>query len=781
MIGKKRYGFFALLLAAIVALGSCGNNTGSHLGTDFTSEESSMQTVNWDTYQIAEPQKVEEGSLWYMSEYHDDWMSPPENHDWWYFAGTATPDGNICCILQCRTGNMDDNSHKVHYCLEYFDTQAGQSFLTPFEPDSWGMPEGAFLSGMDMADSNLASFLFCSFGETGSSLSCVTLVLFHLEKGVQKTLDLLPALTEAGLVQQTEVTGTQTNILCDPAGYCYLFWDDQLVVVDDAGELRCHIRQEGEPSPSCLCKTSTGFPVFTTDSKGDRSYWIFDHTAGEMRSLGITPDMKLQHSCMDAFGNLYYLSEGCIVKWDTLTGKQEQIYDCKESGICSNTYANKVMTVRENGDLIIMDPITENQNIYAFSPIPPEKTVTLTLVSTAHESRLEQRAAALFSMKNPGVNIEFTSVESSGAGNREESERYADNLINRVIAGNAPDMFIVSAENMHLLYDKGALADLTGMIPPTTREQVFNCVWNAGTIDGKLTGLTTSLSCSSILVSDAVWPEDTWTLEDILELAENAPEDTLKGLVPVYGFMPKASDVLYRLVLQNIDSSLMDREAGACHFDSEVFRKLLEYCKNTPIPESNPDARNAAPARAVIEGEYLAYACDLYRGILDFSREMSFFPEGYHWVGVPTRDVSGNLVQAEYFLVVSKDTENMDLIEEFLPTLYDDELERQFPNNCLRRDVLRERVIFSKWDSSLKYDLGEGSYMVLDGKPDGTSYVEDYITFLDNCVPRPPRDSIIADIVMEEAESYFAGDKNIDEVIQIIQSRVQLYLDENSF
>ena len=99
---------------------------------------------------------------------------------------------------------------------------------------------------------------------------------------------------------------------------------------------------------------------------------------------------------------------------------------------------------------------------------------------------------------------------------------------------------------------------------------------------------------------------------------------------------------------------------------------------------------------------------------------MSFFPEGYHWVGVPTRDVSGNLVQAEYFLVVSKDTENMDLIEEFLPTLYDDELERQFPNNCLRRDVLRERVIFSKWDSSLKYDLGEGSYMVLDGKPDGT-------------------------------------------------------------
>ena len=50
---------------------------------------------------------------------------------------------------------------------------------------------------------------------------------------------------------------------------------------------------------------------------------------------------------------------------------------------------------------------------------------------------------------------------------------------------------------------------------------------------------------------------------------------------------------------------------------------------------------------------------------------------------------------------------------------------------------------------------------------------------MDSCVLMPPEDDAIADIVMEEAEPYFAGDKDLDTVVEIIQNRVQLYLDEN--
>lgn len=778
---KKHYDFAALLMAAIVALAGCGAGATDASVEESVSVEPPAQAINWDTYQMAEPKNVADSPAWYLTEYHDDWITSPEgDYDWTYSMDTAAPGGDICSRLLCSTGNVADGNYRAWNYLDYFDAQTGQSFHASFDPDSWGLPEDSLLLDMDMAGEQLAVFLFRGRGKAGSPLSCCTLVFYHLEEGVQKTLDLLPALEEAGITEETEpiLDSTKKNILCDPNGCCYLIWDDQLVVADHTGKLLCCMGQGDESSPSYLCKTSAGFPIFTTKSDRSRSYWAFDPAAGTMRSLGKTPNMTLKYGCMDTSGNLYYLGGDKIVRWNTLTGEQENIFDCKANNICSNTTANKVMAVRENGDLVIMDSITENRNIYVLSPVPPEKDRTLTLVSTSYGNQIEQTAAALFSMKNPGVNIEYSSVESSGASGWEEAQTYANNLINRIVAGDAPDMFIVSAENMQILYDKGALADLTGIIPLQTQEQVFDCIWNAGTIDGKLIGLTTGLSSSGILVSDEIWSQDTWTLEDILTLAEAAPKDTLKGLIPLSGSRPLASDVLDWLALQNIDPALVDREAGTCHFDSEMFRKLLEYCKNTPIPEPNPDSQNPAPARAVINGEYLAYACNIY-SFPAFSYQMSLFPENYHWVGVPTRGGSGNLVQTGSFLVVSKDTQNMDLIREFLPLLYDADLQRQYPWSCLRRDVLRERVFVPGWDSSVHFDMGEGNYLILEGKPDGTSYVEDYIAFLDSCVPRPPRDNTIANIVLEEVEPYFAGDKNMDTVIDIIQNRVQLYLDEN--
>ncbi|MDE6516396.1 MAG: extracellular solute-binding protein, partial [Acetatifactor sp.] len=354
-----------------------------------------------------------------------------------------------------------------------------------------------------------------------------------------------------------------------------------------------------------------------------------------------------------------------------------------------------------------------------------------------------------------------------------------DNLMNQIVAGDAPDMMIVPAETMQILYEKGVLADLSDAIPTELREQVFECVWQAGTIDGKLTGLTTSISAQTMLVSRDVWAQDTWSLEDILTLAENAPKGTLKGLIPRIGYDPSPSSLLYWLALQDIDSSLLDRENGVCHFDSEIFRILLEYCKNTPYLDAEYSYEDSASVKAVMEGEYLAYPCSRGMGAFhSFSEQLALFPEDYHCVGVPTERESGNLVNAGHFLVVNRNSENMDLILEFLPTLYGDEIERKYPQNCLRRDVLRSRVIIPDWGFGPQFSMGESTYLILSSKPDGTSYVEEYIAFRDSCILSPIEDAWVASIVLEEVEPYFAGDKDMDTVIGIIQSRVQTYLNE---
>lgn len=778
---KKSLGSLCLLIAVAIFQTGCGNIENTAAVQEYTAAEPAYeparQPVDWSGCQVVTAQDAEDGAQWYLREYYENWITYPETYSWHYSHFYKSPAGDVCAQTQYAVYNDDGSFARAWYCLDYFDIETGDSFHAKIDPDEWGLPETANLALADVAGDKLIACCFYTSEQVGTPKSYCSLIFYHMENGVQKTLDLLPALTAAGMADSIKPF-SEKNILCDQNGCCYIVLENKIIIVSDTGELLLLAKpQEDTASLTYLCKTPDGLPVFVGMSPKDRSntYWIFDRSAGEMRSLGQSGHMSLNYSCMDSYGYIYYLtSMGKIVRWNALKGAQENIFDCGANNICGNTAAEKLMAVRENGDLIVLAPATENKCVYVLSPNPPGEERVLTLVSTSYAYQMEQTAAALYSMKKPGVRIEFSAVPAG-----ENSETYTANLINRIVAGDAPDMFVVSAQTMDVLYEKGALADISDMIPEQLREQVFGCVWNAGTIDGKLIGLTTGLQCRSMLVANDVWPGDTWTLEDMLKLAEQAPEGTLKGLIPMTGYNPDPSGLLYEIALRDIGNTFVDREAGTCHFDGETFRKLLEYCKNTPVPETDYTYQDPAPARSVVDGEYIAYSCGI-SSLLDFSDQMSKFPEGYHWVGVPTDRDSGNLVYASYFLVVNKNTENMDLIREFLPILYGDEMARKYPHTCLRRDVLRDRVVIPEWDPIPQFSMGEGTYLLLPAKPDGTSYVEEYIAFMDSGILFPTEDDFIASTVLEEAAPYFSGDKDIDTVIDIIQSRVQIYLDENS-
>ncbi|MCH5340507.1 MAG: hypothetical protein J1E01_03470 [Acetatifactor sp.] len=52
--------------------------------------------------------------------------------------------------------------------------------------------------------------------------------------------------------------------------------------------------------------------------------------------------------------------------------------------------------------------------------------------------------------------------------------------------------------------------------------------------------------------------------------------------------------------------------------------------------------------------------------------------------------------------------------------------------------------------------------------------------FLEQCVPAPGRYAEIIKIINEELSAYWAGDKSVNEVVKIIDNRVQVYLDERN-
>ena len=46
------------------------------------------------------------------------------------------------------------------------------------------------------------------------------------------------------------------------------------------------------------------------------------------------------------------------------------------------------------------------------------------------------------------------------------------------------------------------------------------------------------------------------------------------------------------------------------------------------------------------------------------------------------------------------------------------------------------------------------------------------------CVPFPAENTVIQNIVFEELEPYFEHDKTLEQALKLIDSRVQIYLDE---
>lgn len=771
--------FISFLLAAAISLAGCGGEKTS-VSDPVSSGESSAyadspNTIDWSTHQPVAAQNTETGEQWYLTEYYENWTTlPQQEYDDSYFYFAVSPDGDLCCRADYVRKN-DDGTDTGWETLDYFDMETKESIHAEVNLTEWGLPESIALANTDIAGKELIACFFRSYDGEGNPLSHCSLVWYHMEKGVQKQLDLLPALTAAGISDASSFRAEK--VLCDPEGNCYLILDDRILIVREDGELAVDAECSESAPLTYFSKTPDGIPVFVLSDKTNKlnDYRIYDSGAREMRSLGQADYQSLKYGCLDPYGCLYTLANGSVIRWDTTTGAREKIYDLNANSICSNLMSEKKMGFRADGNLVIMDPHTATHNIYMLSPNPPEDSRTITLVSTCPWAATERVAAAVFSRKTPGVMIEY-----SGIGDNDDYQTYITNLLNRIAAGDIPDMMIVDSDTMQLLYEKGILADMTDMIPDDLKEQVFDCVWNAGTIDGKLVGLTTSLYASSMLVSDEVWSEETWTLEDMLTLADTTASDTLLGLIPLYGYDPGPTDALYQLALCNIDSALVDWETGTCHFDSDLFHRLLEYCKNSPVLESNSSMDDPAPVRAVQNREYLAYPCDFIHSFSAFSSRTSAFPENYHWVGLPTEDESGNFVSPSRFLVVNKDSENLDVIRQFLPFLYDEEVERKNPDSCLRRDILRKCIYISEWDSQVQFSMGEGTFLILDSKPDGTSYVEEYIEFMDSCTPFPVRDSDVASIVLEEVPAYFSGDKDMDTVIDIIQRRVQLYLDENS-
>ena len=492
--------------------------------------------------------------------------------------------------------------------------------------------------------------------------------------------------------------------------------------------------------------------------------------------------------CSDGQGGLYYVNSEQLRYLNLADMTDERVFNTAEYGI-RLTVDNRLLCDKE-GRLAICAVNTDNPVVYLLTD--QEETIEreeIRMVRLGNYCPLFWRADE-WSAKSGAYRIVKEEIDESKLETNLVSEylEAVEPLRTRTMAelasGQGPELMIVSRDDMYILAEKGALMDMLELIPEDIQEQLFPGVRQIGTVDGQWVGITDMVFCYTLMTADSLWSEDNWTVSEMLGLADS--QDDWGDWILSYSKTKPDYNELFKWGFARSmgDSPFMDLENGISYFNGEEFIRALEFCKKYGQPGNAEVEDYEDLYQMLLEEKSLAEVVYLYDGLQSFSRQMASHKD-CHTVGFPGEKGSGNYMYADSFLVVNADAEHLDAIKDYIAYLLDYEIQLDFVNS-VRKDAIRDQVGDDPDIYPTPYIIRvspfDGNYYPwpLEGlKPDGTPYLEEYLDFMESCEAVPYCPDAITEIVNEEIDAYFTGNRSAKDTADIIHRRVQLYFDEH--
>ncbi len=371
-------------------------------------------------------------------------------------------------------------------------------------------------------------------------------------------------------------------------------------------------------------------------------------------------------------------------------------------------------------------------------------------------------------------------------------------LNNDITTGNVPDILLLYPAEMPVksYEDKGLFADLYEIMdndPEFDREDLLRCLRVPFENDGRLFRIGTSFNVQTIVgKSKNLGDRAGWTTSEMMDFAQSLPEDTQL-------FENMTRENFMNIMLSQV-CEFIDYENGTCSFDSDGFINLLKYAKS--LPEKIEQSIYEYDTNEDFNAPYCNDKIMLTRlNISSFEQyliEKARFgiDEELNMIGFPTEDGSnGSVIMVSGEYAISAKSKSKEGAWEFIKYMMSDELQnrknsvQKFPSTVSALERLAENQMAQYYFYS-KSGRWESSDAPFDDK-DENSGTRIYLTQDDVDAVKALLDSItvskssssdvqIMNIINEETSAYFNGVKSAEEVADIIQGRISIYLSEIS-
>ena len=675
-------------------------------------------------------------------------------------------------------------------------------FLSKKYPDESGNGVDAYLNIVNTDGSGFKSVQLCSCADIADVFQPVFApdgngYYVYMRETVEKTEYLLKTIDENGTeINSVDFTKAAEHFLeglyvwrfgMDGKGNFYVTDYNNILVFDRDGTYKGFI------------ETENGVDDFITDKNGDVYIYQWTGNGYELFKLDIpdgTEEEKPKAVDMPFEGYNNHIISGNGVDTDFYVYDNESLYSWNIGG-----EPQKLLDwVKAGVSVIEVSDVFYGGNdtfVCAGNSFPHKYTklskLTKQLVSTGDRKEIIL-AGTEYSISSY-IKNQIVKFNASNDKYFVTVKEYKDENINQLnldlTGGNIPDILITDSYTPTETYiAKGIFADMYEFIDndgELKREDFVPNLLTSFETDGKLYRCTDCFTVYTVIGKTSIFGDDMGiTVDRLNEIAAARPADA-----EMFAGFTKTDILTYAMEMSG--SEFIDFKNGKCDFNSESFIKMLEfangYLNDIDFATYFDDAFWGRFETMFSDESALLMVCYLtaYSDVYCF--EHTNFDDPVTAVGFPCKDRTGTSFVVDSGFSIAEKSPNKEGAWEFVRTMLLPEYQ-----DCADKFPVRNDSLDKYAAAAMKYDpdrinnaivmmggmalsSSSNSSEIGEPKQEDIDRMNDIIASANGIMSY---NSSVLEIITEEAASYFSGSKSPEDAASLIQTRVQLYLDENA-
>lgn len=438
----------------------------------------------------------------------------------------------------------------------------------------------------------------------------------------------------------------------------------------------------------------------------------------------------------------------------------EIIYRWSNHGITA--WGVSAMQADDEGRIALLYEDSDNDYYLCLNPTTEAVEICeITLAVSPIRMSVYERFVVEFNKQYPRYHVKLKSDYDETA------------LLTELIAGKGPvlvDTFLTGFEEQEKLWEPlDTVLEQLGIM-----EELQLPTLELGKINGTLYGIVTDFSLRTLVIGNSEIKD--WDYDAFLQCIEDRPE--LEAIFNLYGGDYGTYFIMNFLSHGIDDTYLLDADAGTMNFDSSEFRRALELAKRYCVREEA-----VKPGRSLLEGKVFCNELSI-RKPEELALYRICYGEDANYIGYPTKDGAAHFMESGGSPLAIRKTatqEEKEVAAAFISLClsYEGQSEGTKDLNfglSVRKDVLEEQITaMDEWTLAVapgfdEITLGRDLNIDVDR--------EILLDMIDKARPLRYFPMELRNIMFEELELYFSGTITEDMVIDNLESRVGLYLEE---